>query len=534
MTIRELEDAYQQLRAQLLHGELDEAEFKAEVEKLQFVDDQGDHWKIGWYTGNWYRYDQGQWVQGQPQARRPAPSGPPLAGHAAGAEGRTERRSRTPYLMMALILILLLASAALLIGWNSDWWARPAIDATEMSGATTAQTADLSTTTAITPTSDAAPSTITVAPSPTRVAQLSPTPSRTALPTPTASPPPPDTVTTEATTPSGNSPSPTVTTTPTPSHTPTTPAPTSTPRQTSTGAPPTQAPAAPKPSSGQIYFPVYDANPDRRTVDIQVFRLATGQRELMIGQASQPALSPDGKRLAYRSLDTGQRGILVRELDTGNTWRWISFHEAEHPGWSPDGQSIVFSSQQESDRKWRLYRTWGLDFDRVHRQGGDIFGRVPIWASDGRIIYWECPLDKCGLYAIHPDGTNLTRLSIHEYDTAPAVSPGGNRLAFMSNISGNWEIYMTNAHAPASEDGQEPIRLTNHAARDGVPAWSPDGQWLAFASDRDGTWALWVMRPDGSARQKLLDLGGPLAGQIDNIPLTEQHGWTWETIAWGP
>jgi TolB protein len=254
----------------------------------------------------------------------------------------------------------------------------------------------------------------------------------------------------------------------------------------------------------------------------------------MIGQASQPALNPGGNRLAYRSLDTGQRGILVRELDSGNTWRWIPYHEAEHPGWSPDSQSIVFSSQQESDREWRLYRTWGLDFDRVHRQGGDIFGRVPTWASDGRIIFWECPLDKCGIYAIHPDGTNLARLTIHEHDTAPAVSPDGNQLAFMSNTSGNWEIYSTTTRTQASEDGQEPARLTHHAAQDGVPTWSPDGQWLAFVSDRDGTWAIWVMRPDGSAQQKLLDLGGPLAGQVDNIPPSEQHGWTWETIAWGP
>ena len=62
MTISEMEEAYQQLHAQLLRGELDEEEFKAEVEKLRFEDELGHQWKIGWYTGKWYRYDQGQWV----------------------------------------------------------------------------------------------------------------------------------------------------------------------------------------------------------------------------------------------------------------------------------------------------------------------------------------------------------------------------------------------------------------------------------------------------------------------------------------
>lgn len=289
-----------------------------------------------------------------------------------------------------------------------------------------------------------------------------------------------------------------------------------------------------KPSSGRIFFPVYDSNPDRRTFDIHVFQLGTGQRELMIGQASQPALSTDGKRLVYRSLDTARRGIWVRELDDGNTWRWIPFHEAEHPSWSPDGQNIIFSSQQESDRGWRLYRSWGLDSDRLHRQGGDISGRVPKWAPDGRIIYWECPINECGLYAIHDDGTNLTRLTSYEHDTAPAVSPDGSRIAFMSNTSGNWEIYIINAHLPAGENGQGPDRLTRSAGQDGVPTWSPDGQWLAFVSDRDGSWGMWAMHPDGSAQQKLFSLGGSFVGEAGGIPLSEQHGWTWETIAWGP
>ncbi len=525
MTIREFEEAYQQLREQLLRGELEEAEFKAEVEKLQFEDKQDNHWKIGWYTGNWYRYDQGQWVQGYPQDRpSPIPNSPMAVGPGDAKDG-ARRRSLAPYLVTALIVILLVASVALLIGWNSGWGARLVAGATEA--------VDASPSMAVTPTSgESASVEATATPSATRIAQISPTASGTPTQTATARRPTPTAVTSTPSATPVESPSPTVTQAP--SQTSTTPTHTSTPRQTSAPTVPTQPPSSPKPSSGRIFFPVYDANPDRRTVDIHVLHLASGQQEMVVGQACQPALSLDGKRLAYRSLDTGGRGIWVRELDDGNTWRWIDFHEAEHPSWSPDGQSIVFSSQQESDREWRLYRTWGTDFDRVHRQGGDIFGRVPAWAVDGRIIYWECPLDKCGLYSIHPDGTNLTRLTIHEHDTAPAVSPNGNRVAFMSNTSGNWEIYLADARTPAREDGEEPTRLTNNPARDGVPAWSPDGQWLAFISDRDGSWAIWAMRPNGSAQQKLVDLGGPFSGQVEAIPPTEQHGWTWETMAWGP
>jgi hypothetical protein len=41
------------------------------------------------------------------------------------------------------------------------------------------------------------------------------------------------------------------------------------------------------------------------------------------------------------------------------------------------------------------------------------------------------------------------------------------------------------------------------------------------------------MQPDGSGDHKLFDLGGPLMGEVANVPPAEQHGWTWETIAWG-
>ena len=252
----------------------------------------------------------------------------------------------------------------------------------------------------------------------------------------------------------------------------------------------------------------------------------------MLGQASQPALSPNGARLAYRSWNINSRGIRVRELSEEETWEWIAYHEAERPSWSPDSTNVTFSSQQESDRKWRLYRTLGLEIVRVERDGGDIFGRAPNWSADGRIIYWECPLGNCGLHAIRPDGTGSVRLSGGEQDTAHAVSPDGSQLAFMSSANGNWDIYLASANR-AGPDLQEPSRLTTDTARDGLPTWSPDGRWIAFASDRGGEWAIWAMRPDGSRQHQLFALGGPLLGEVANVPPAEQHGWTSEALAWG-
>ena len=504
MTVSELEKAYQRLRDQLLHGELDEEGFRAAVEQLQFQDELGNRWKIGWYTGKWYRHDQDQWIQGTPVEGALLNNGPGAAPVPPAKDDGRQRFAFAPCLVIALVGLLLAASVLLVFGWNTDWWQRPPEDVAVATGATEAEDATTQ------PTATPVPATATSLPT------LPPTPSSTPSPTSTRKP---------TATPRPETPTPAATQT-------STETPTATRAAARTASSASVRPTATPSMSGQIYFPVYDPNPDRRTYDIYVVDLASGEREIILGQASQPALSPSGRRLAYRSWDIDRRGIRVRELSDENTWEWIGFHEAEHPSWSPDNENLVFSSQQEADRNWRLYRTRGLMIERVERQGGDINGRVPTWSIDGRLIYWECPMGGCGLHATHPDGTGPVRLTGNEHDTAPAVSPDGSQIAFMSNRDGNWEIYVVGAYR-TGPDLEEPVRLTTNGSRDGLPAWSPNGRWIAFASDRGGTWAVWAMRKDGSGKQKLFELGGPLMGEVANIPPAEQHGWTWENLAWG-
>jgi Tol biopolymer transport system component len=85
------------------------------------------------------------------------------------------------------------------------------------------------------------------------------------------------------------------------------------------------------------------------------------------------------------------------------------------------------------------------------------------------------------LYSVHPDGTDLTRLtSSSALDAFPSISPNGTRVAFVSTRDGNPEIYVMNL------DGTNLVRLTNNKAIDGEPEWSPDGTKIVFASTRTG------------------------------------------------
>jgi TolB protein len=97
---------------------------------------------------------------------------------------------------------------------------------------------------------------------------------------------------------------------------------------------------------------------------------------------------------------------------------------------------------------------------------------------------------------------DLTATSGWSFD--PVWSPQGDKIAFVSQESGNDEIYII------SPDGQGMQRLTHNTWEwDKHPTWSPDGNQIVFWSNRDtGRRQLWIMDKDGNNQRKLLDSSG--------------------------
>jgi len=133
---------------------------------------------------------------------------------------------------------------------------------------------------------------------------------------------------------------------------------------------------------------------------------------------------------------------------------------------------------------------------------------TPLGGGSGRIAFSssrdELNPDSCGsnciteIYVMNADGSEQTRLTNNQAsDFGPAWSPDGKRIAFASNLDGNYEIYVMNA------DGSGQTRLTNNQADDYDLAWSPDGNRIAFASNLDGNYEIYVMNIDGSGQTRL-------------------------------
>ncbi|MEZ4688037.1 MAG: peptidase S41, partial [Bacteroidia bacterium] len=86
----------------------------------------------------------------------------------------------------------------------------------------------------------------------------------------------------------------------------------------------------------------------------------------------------------------------------------------------------------------------------------------------------------------------------------PALSPDGSQIAF----SHQGDIWMV------GRDGGKSVRLTIHEGYESYPAWSPDGQRLAFTSTRNGNNDIFTIRPDGSEIRQLTWHSGN-----DNFPV---------------
>jgi len=84
------------------------------------------------------------------------------------------------------------------------------------------------------------------------------------------------------------------------------------------------------------------------------------------------------------------------------------------------------------------------------------------------------------LFAFLPGSFELIRLTMGDWDDlAPAVSPDGHKLAFASNRSGQYDLYLMDLDTGKLE------QLTNTREYESSPSWSPDGLWIAYEAYLD-------------------------------------------------
>jgi TolB protein len=259
--------------------------------------------------------------------------------------------------------------------------------------------------------------------------------------------------------------------------------------------------------SGKIALPVYDE--EREVYDIFVVYVEDMRWVKVVSLADQPNLSPDGKRIAFRSRQSQKPGLYAANIQGSNEVSITTSDEAGFPAWSPDGERTAFVIYDIEQNSWRI---WIASADGQGEAVQLVSGWAPDWGPEGNLAYTGCNEGggNCGIrFTTDVNLSSPVLITADPRDIGLAWSPDGTKIAYMSDHDGNWEIYTVGVPFP------EVRRLTINQANDGLPAWSPDGQHIAFVSDRDGVWALYLMNPDGGNQTKVLDLGPELPDWLD-------------------
>ena len=179
-----------------------------------------------------------------------------------------------------------------------------------------------------------------------------------------------------------------------------------------------------------------------------------------------PALSPNGRALAYASNRSGSFEIIVKGLAAGATEAALTSDGQQNvePAWSPDGDYVAYHSM---------------------RRGG----------------LWIVP------------AMGGTPRQVSAFGSKPAWSPDGRRLAFQSDPLADIAPTAYGANPPSTiwtvnRDGREPRRLTDPAQPLGghaSPAWSPDGRRIAFVTYSSAPARLWSVPSAGGPATLLVE-----------------------------
>jgi eukaryotic-like serine/threonine-protein kinase len=307
------------------------------------------------------------------------------------------------------------------------------------------------------------------------------------------------------------------------------------------------------PDGNYIYYPLKEPGTPSGVL-YRVPVLGGAPRKILVNIASPVTFSPDGNRIAFVRLGTGEDQMMVANADGTGEYtlaarKGETFFDIGGPAWSPDGKTIascigsysgglhytVITVQVEDGAQKEFTTQKWIDGGRVAwlvdgsgvvvHASEEAFFFAQLWlvsypGGEARRItndlndYRGVSLtaDSNSLVTVQGDmSTNVWLAPSGAVNRAKQITSGkadgangiawtpDGRIVYSSHASGNLDIWIMDA------EGGNQTQLTNDPRMDYTPTVSPDGRYIVFVSHRAGFPSLWRMNIDGGNLLQLTD-----------------------------
>lgn len=235
--------------------------------------------------------------------------------------------------------------------------------------------------------------------------------------------------------------------------------------------------------------------------------------------ARQAALSPDGQFVAVAGEGPQGAGIYLVRPDSADAPTLLT--EGSNASWFPDGTRIVFSRENDL---WTIGVNGG---EPTRVTNGPENERAAVVSPDGSTIaFYSSRSGHQDIWLVPSGGgaepRQLTREAMAEDDPrfAPAWSPDGRQIAYISNASDYWhdDVWVIDVESGKTR------QLSKSLMAASTPAWSPDGRQIALLGNaKKGYWYedlqdIWVIDA-ASGRERTVDMQVYATDSLHNLPV---------------
>jgi dipeptidyl aminopeptidase/acylaminoacyl peptidase len=218
------------------------------------------------------------------------------------------------------------------------------------------------------------------------------------------------------------------------------------------------------------------------------------------GVIQHASWSPKGDRLAYATDAYGHDQVVLSTVFDEQLLNTSTDEELD-PAMAPDGATLAVAVQPFGGHAHLALFTAAGGQLNPHLTDGSSDARAPHWSPDGKQIAFDS--DRSGswdVFVMNADGTNV-------HDVTPSAanehvtdwSPDGLSLLVTSDRSGGGDLYRVSLSTGAR------TQLTSNSAHDIAGVFAPSGKSIAFSSDLRGFFDVYTMNADGTGLKALTD-----------------------------